>query len=266
MSRVGFIGAGRIGAPMVARLVGAGHQVRALGRSVEKSSALRELGATAVPTVGEAADTADVAIVCVFTDEQVVQVCLEGDLLTAMKPGSALIVHTTGSPRTAEAIAARANRHHIEVIDAPISGGPHNVADGQATLYVGGADFAVAHVRPVLASYGDPILHVGPLGAGQCVKLLNNLLFASQIGLVAEAVQLGSRLGVVEPTLLTALSYGSGTSNALAKIANAGSVAAFTGAVGDFIGKDIAVIRKTVAELGADMGRLDDIVNSGLPT
>ena len=78
--------------------------------------------------------------------------CLESDLLPAMKPGSVLVVHTTGSPQTAEAIAARADRHFIDVVDAPISGGPHDVAAGQVTLFVGGDDDAVAQVDPCCAA------------------------------------------------------------------------------------------------------------------
>lgn len=264
MSRVGFIGAGRMGAPMVARLVEAGHDVRALARSPEKSEAITGLGAAPATTLAEVADSADVVIVCVFTDEQVQQVCLDSDLLPAMQPGSVLVVHTTGSPQTAEAIAARADRHFIDVVDAPISGGPHDVAAGQVTLYVGGQDSIVAQVVPVLSAYGDPVLHVGPLGTGQSVKLINNALFAAQIGLAAEAVQLGSQLGIVEPALLKALTYGSGVSNALDKIASAGSVATFVAAVSDFIGKDLAVIRTTMAELDMDLGVMDDIVNAGL--
>jgi 3-hydroxyisobutyrate dehydrogenase-like beta-hydroxyacid dehydrogenase len=130
----------------------------------------------------------------------------------------------------------------------------------------GGGDYAVEHVKPVLSSYADPVLHVGPLGAGQRVKLINNALFAAQIGLVAETVRIGNRLGISEPTLLQALPHGSASSRALGSIAAAGSVAAFITAVGDFIGKDVAVIRKTVAELGIDMGALDGAVNSGLPS
>ena len=266
MSRVGFIGAGRMGAPMVARLTQAGHEVRVLARSAEKAQAIKALGTQPVTSVAEVADTADVVIVCVFTDEQVRQLCLEDDLTAAMKPGSVLVLHTTGSPATAEAIAVRADRHFIDVVDAPVSGGPHDVAAGQVTLFVGGPDDAVTQIGPVLCSYGDPVLHVGPTGAGQRVKLVNNILFAAQIGIVAEAVELGNRLGIAESTLLEALPHGSATSRALASIASAGSAARFIAAVGDFIGKDVAVIRKTVAELGTDMGRLDDIVNSGLPS
>src|SRR5262249_59631069 len=111
---------------------------------------------------------------------------------------------TTGSRETAEASAARAGPRGIGVIDAPVSGGPHDIAAGRLTLFAGGADDVVERVRPVLQAYGDPVLHVGPLGAGQRVKLVNNTLFAAQIGLVADAVRLGAQLGVDEAVLLGA--------------------------------------------------------------
>ncbi len=136
MTRVGFVGAGRMGGPMVRRLVEAGHDVRVLGRTPEKCSAIRELGAQAVTEPVAAAEGADAVIVCVFTDDEVKQVCLDGDLVAAMTPGAVLVIHTTGSPRTAEAIAARG----IDVVDAPVSGGPHNIAAGRVTLFVGGED------------------------------------------------------------------------------------------------------------------------------
>lgn len=255
MTRVGFIGTGRMGGPMAARLVGAGHRVRALGRSADRRAAINELGAQPVTTAADVAEQADVVVVCVFTDEQVNEVCLRGELLTAMPERSVLVVHTTGSPRNVEAIAAAAPR--IDVIDAPVSGGPHDVAAGRLTLFVGGSDEGVARTRPVLAHYGDPILHVGPTGAGQRVKLVNNTLFAAQIGLVAEAV----RLGIPEPTLLGALPHGSGASRALASIAAAKSVSSFAHVVGEFLRKDVAVVRKAVAELGGDLGVLDEVVN-----
>jgi 3-hydroxyisobutyrate dehydrogenase-like beta-hydroxyacid dehydrogenase len=260
--RVGFIGAGRMGAPMVRRLVDAGHQVDVLGRTDEKRQAAAELGARPVADATTVAEHADAVIVCVFTDEQVKQVCLDGDLLAAMRPGTALILHTTGSPRTAQTIADAAT--DIDVIDAPVSGGPHDIAAGHVTLYVGGADDAVARVKPLLAAYGDPILHVGSTGSGQLVKLVNNALFAAQIGLIAEGVRLGSTLGIEESVLLEALTHGSSSSRALGNIAMGGSAATFISAVGDFIGKDVAVVRKTVAELGGSLGLLDEVVNAGL--
>jgi 3-hydroxyisobutyrate dehydrogenase-like beta-hydroxyacid dehydrogenase len=260
MTRVGFIGTGRMGAPMVRRLVDAGHEVRALGRTPEKCEAVRDLGAFAVTSPAAVAEGADAVIVCVFTDEQVRQVCLEDGLVDAMSPGAVLVVHTTGSPRTAETFAARG----IDVVDAPVSGGPHDIAAGRVTLFVGGEDDAVARVHPLLRTYGDPVLHVGRTGAGQLVKLINNALFAAQIGLVTEGVRLGGVLGIAEPALLEALTHGSAGSRALGNITRAGSAAAFIDAVGDFIGKDVAVVRETVAELGGDLGALNDVVDAGL--
>lgn len=261
MTRVGFVGAGRMGAPMVRRLVESGNEVAALGRTDDKRAAVRDLGARPVTAVTEIADT-DVVIVCVFTDEQVQQVCLHDGLVAAMRAGAALVIHTTGSPATARTIAAQVPR--IDVIDAPVSGGPHNIAAGEVTLFVGGSADAVARVQPLLGAYGDPILHVGPLGAGQAVKLVNNALFAAQIGLLAEAVTLGVSLGVDEHRLLASITRGSGASRVGEFVAGRGSVQGFVGDVGEFIGKDVAVVRKIAAELGTDLGLLDDVINAGI--
>ncbi len=249
-----------MGRPMVDRLVGAGHDVRVLGRSAEKRAAIAESGAAALVDIAEVGAQADVVAICVFTDQQVRAVCLDSGLLTAMRPGSVLVVHTTGSPGTVESIAAAAAE--LDVVDAPVSGGPHNAAAGALTLFVGGADDAVTRVRPVLSCYGDPILHVGPLGAGQKVKLVNNALFAAQIGLLSGSVELGARLGVPEPTLLAALPHGSAASRVLDIVAAGGSVSSFTQIAGEFIGKDVAVVRRIAAELGSDLGLLDGVIDA----
>jgi 3-hydroxyisobutyrate dehydrogenase-like beta-hydroxyacid dehydrogenase len=263
VTNVGFVGAGRMGTPMVRRLVEAGHEVHALGRSVEKRRAVSELGARPVTDLADVGVDADVVIICVFTDEQVQQVCLQSVLLSTMRPGASLVIHTTGSPRTAESIAAAAVGREIGVVDAPVSGGPHDIAAGHVTLFVGGAEDTVERVRPVLAGYGDPILHVGPIGAGQGVKLINNTLFAAQIGLLHEAVQLGDRLGIDEPRLLDAIGHGSAASRVASIVGARGSVGAFIEMVGEFVGKDVAVVRKTAAELGTELGLLDDAINAG---
>lgn len=258
--RLGFIGTGRMGSPMVTRLLSAGHEVQVLGRSEAKRAALADEGARAVSEVAAVAEGADAVVVCVYNDEQVRKVCLDSDLLTAMPSGSAIVLHTTGSPHTAEDIAARAASRGIDVIDSPVSGGPHDIAAGRVTLFVGGADTAVARIRPVLGSYGEPVLHVGPLGAGQRVKLINNALFAAHIGLLGEAVRLADQLGVAEEVLLGALPHGSAASRALAGVASRRSVAAFTEAVEDFLGKDVAVARTVAAELGGDLGAIDTAI------
>jgi 3-hydroxyisobutyrate dehydrogenase-like beta-hydroxyacid dehydrogenase len=253
--RVGVVGAGRMGRPMARRLAEAGHDVRVFGRSAATRTALEADGLCAVADLADVA--AEVVVVCVFTDEQVREVCLGGDLLTHLPRGATLVVHTTGNPRTVEAIAEHAAPRGIGVVDAPVSGGPHDVAAGRITLFTGGADDDVARVRPVLDAYGDPVLHVGPLGSGQRVKLVNNALFAAQVGLVADAIRFGTELGVAEAVLLDALPHGSAASRALAGVAGRGSVAAFASTVGDFVGKDVAVVRAVAAELGSALGALE---------
>ena len=263
--RLGFIGTGRMGHPMARKLIEAGHEVRALARSQDKRAALAADGAQPVASAAEAADGAEAVLVCVFTDEQVQEVCLTTGLLGAMPVGSALVIHTTGSPRTAEDVASRAAPFGISVIDAPVSGGPHDIAAGCLTLFAGGAPAALEQARPALASYADPILPVGPLGAGQRVKLINNALFAAQLGLLTSAVELAAQLGVDESVLLAALPHGSAASRALAGVASRGSVAAFTASVGDFLTKDIEVARKTAAILGTTLGPLDPLITAAAP-
>ncbi len=175
---------------------------------------------------------------------------------TAEKRSAVGQLGATAVSEAAEAAAAA---------DAPVSGGPHDAAAGNLTLFVGGSDDTVAGLRPVLGCYADPVLHVGPIGAGQKVKLVNNALFAAQIGLLAESVQLGTRLGVQESILLTALPHGSAASRVLSIVAARGSVRSFVETVGDFVGKDVAVVRTITAELGSDLGLLDGVIDPVVP-
>ncbi|MFK4106405.1 NAD(P)-dependent oxidoreductase [Streptomyces sp. NPDC019531] len=258
---IGVVGAGRMGRPMLRRLAEAGHEVRVLGRSPEARRALEGEPAQVVTEAAEVAEGADAVLVCVYSDDQVREVCLEGGLPAALPGEAVLVVHTTGSPHTVEAIAALG----IDVVDAPVSGGPHDVAAGRLTLFVGGAEDTVARVAPVLSSYADPVLHVGPLGAGQRVKLVNNTVFAAQIGLLAHAARLGRRLGVDETVLLDALTHGSAASRALTGVVRRGSVAEFARSTAEFLGKDLDVVKAVAGELGADLGVLAAVLDAATP-
>ena len=223
---------------------------------------LEELGASPVPDVADTATQADVVVVCVFTDEQVREVCLDGALLPAMAAGSGLVVHTTASPNTIEAIAARAD--DVDVVDAAVSGGParHRRRPAHAVRRRRRMT-SVTRVRPVLTCYGDPVLHVGPRGAGQKVKLVNNALFAGHIGLLAEAVRLGERLGVPESTLLAALPHGSATSRVLAWSRPGLPSHSFIEMTGEFVAQRRGRRpRHRCSELGSDLGVLDDVIKA----
>ncbi len=263
MSRVGFVGTGRMGAPMVRRLAEAGHEVRALGRTDEKRAAIGDLGATGVGTLAEVAAGAEVVVLCVFTDDQVNEICSDGGLLAMMEPEAVLVIHTTGSPRTARELAAA--HPQIGVLDAPVSGGPHDIAAGHITLFVGGDGSALERARPILSSYGDPILHVGGLGSGQWVKLINNTLFATHLGVLREAAALGAEVGVDESGLLSAIAHGSGASKVGDIVGMRGSVQDFIDSVGEFIGKDVAVVRAIATEAGTDLGLLAPLLDTVVP-
>jgi 3-hydroxyisobutyrate dehydrogenase-like beta-hydroxyacid dehydrogenase len=255
--KLGFVGAGRIGGPMVARLVAAGHTVHVLDRSETARAAVTAAGAIPVDDVSAVAEGADAVLLCPYSDAQVREVALDGDLLDLMLTESLLVIHTTGSPLTATAIADRARVRGIEVVDAPISGGAHDIEAGHVTLFTGATEAGIALARPVLSAYGDPIVHLGTTGAGQQVKLINNAVFAANIGIVAEAVRIAGELGLDEGAVLTGITHGSGTSRALQGAAASGSVATFGAAVGEFVGKDVAVVKQVVAELGVDLGVMD---------
>ncbi|MET8798781.1 NAD(P)-dependent oxidoreductase [Nocardia sp. NPDC004568] len=262
--RIGFIGAGRMGTPMIRRLTAAGHSVHALGRTPGARAAITATGATALGSAAEAGRDAEAVVICVFTDQQVREVCLDSGLLETMPPGAVLILHTTGSPDTATTIAAAPAAAGRHVVDAPVSGGPHNIADGSLTVFLGGSADATARARPVLAAYADPVLWVGELGNGQRVKLVNNSLFAAQIGLVTEAVRLAGELGLTEAEVLSALPHASSSGRAVLSVAAKGSVAAFAESVGDFLRKDVAVARELADRLGSDLGLLDPAIRAAV--
>ncbi|WP_459545616.1 NAD(P)-dependent oxidoreductase [Nocardia sp. X0981] len=262
--RIGFVGAGRMGVPMIRRLVAAGHSVRAAGRTPAAREAITTAGATAVGSAAEAGQQAEAVVICVFTDEQVREVCVGSGLLDTVPAGTVLIVHTTGSPETVTALAAAPAAAGRHVVDAPVSGGPHDIAAGSLTVFLGGDAAGVRRARPVLAAYADPILEVGALGNGQRVKLVNNSLFAAQIGLVTAAVRLAGRLGLTEAEVLAALPHASSSGRAVRSVAAKGSVAAFAASVGDFLRKDVAVARELADRLGADLGPLEPAIRAAV--
>ena len=255
MSQVGFVGAGRMGAPMVRRLIEAGHEVSALGRSVEKRRAVSELGAQPVTDLADVGADADVVVVCVFTDEQVQQVCLESVLLSTMRPGAVLVVHTTGSPRTAEGVAAEAGSHGVDVIDAPVSGGPKGAITATMTMVIGGADADVAAVEPILADMSAKRVHVGSVGAGHVCKLINNLLCAAHLLTAAEAMRIARDAEVDPARLLEGLNAGSGRSgvtlvNLPTWVLNGAFDSGFTMAL---MRKDVRLAAELIARLGLDL-------------
>ncbi|HWU08173.1 MAG TPA: NAD(P)-dependent oxidoreductase [Streptomyces sp.] len=255
---LGFVGSGRMGRPMVRRLVEAGHRVRVYARGAEARRALARDGAEPVASLAAAVRGAEALFVCVLTDAQVRELCFDEELLPVLLGGPVLAVHTTGDPRTVRALADRG----VDVVDAPVSGGPHDIEAGRLTVFAGGERHAVERVLPALNAYADPVLHVGGPGAGQSVKLLNNALFAAQLGLLAQASRLAGRLGVEEGVLLDALSHGSASSNASTASAARGGVGGLAVSAGAFLRKDLRVVTRLAGELGLSLGAMEPAVRA----
>jgi 3-hydroxyisobutyrate dehydrogenase-like beta-hydroxyacid dehydrogenase len=247
---VGLIGLGEMGLPMLERLRAAGHDVSFRARRPEVASRAQSLGAR------PAADFADrdAVIICLYSDEQVRDV--GPGVVASMRPGATLVNHTTGSPATVALLAEAASPRGVRVLDAALSGGPADVRAGALTLLIGGDEAVLADVRPALASYADPILHVGGLGDGQRVKLVNNALFAAQVSLVAEAERVARGLGVDPVKALEAITRCSADSRVLRTVLAVGSSAAMQDRAGRFIRKDVAVVEQVARELGVELGQL----------
>jgi 3-hydroxyisobutyrate dehydrogenase-like beta-hydroxyacid dehydrogenase len=254
--RVGIIGVGEMGRPLLHRLLAAGHHVAALIRRAELRAELAAAGAEMVDSIEGLAKGREIVILFVFTDEQVRKIALDDSLVDAMEPGSILVVHTTGSPRTVEAIATHAAARGVLVVDAPVSGGPSKISAGNITLLVGGKADDVERCRPVFACYANPVLHVGTLGMGQRVKLINNLMFGAHIQLAIEAARLGRTFGIDAGELARILGHCSGNSAALEIVAMMGSPEVLMARAGRFVHKDVLVASRLADELGAELGLL----------
>jgi 3-hydroxyisobutyrate dehydrogenase-like beta-hydroxyacid dehydrogenase len=258
--RVGVVGTGEMGRPLVHRLLAAGLEVRAFVRRDEVRTELTAAGVTCVDAAADVASGADVVLVYVYRDDQVRQVVLDDGLADAMPPGSVLAVLTTGSPDTVRTIAERLQPRGVGVIDAPGSGSPKQMEAGTLTLFVGGHADQVARVEPVFAAYAATVVHVGPLGAGQQVKLLNNLLFGAHVELAFEAARLCEAFGL-DPVLVTdTLRTGSGSSYALGLIPALGSADELLRKAGPFLHKDVTTAQEVAYGIRAELGSLDAVI------
>ena len=193
MTRVAFLGTGIMGAPMASRLAAAGFSVTGWNRSPEKLASLE--GVREAPSARAAVDRAEV-VVCMLSSGEVCDAVLLGQhgAIAAMVPGATLVVMSSIPVETARAQSAACAERGIAYVDAPVSGGERGAKDGTLTIMAGGDAAVVAALAPLFAPLGRTT-HVGPAGAGQLAKLANQLIVASSICAVAEALLLAERGG-----------------------------------------------------------------------
>jgi 3-hydroxyisobutyrate dehydrogenase len=252
LMRVGFIGLGSQGGPMARRIIGAGYPVTLWARRPATLEPFADTSAKVSGSPAELAAASDLVCICVVSDADVEEVLAgEGGVLAGLGPGGVVAVHSTVHPYTCQRLAEEAATRGVRLIDAPVSGGGPAAAEGRLLVMAGGEAGTVELCRPVFATYGDPVVHLGPLGSGQITKLLNNLLFTANLGTAAGTLALGQAFGIDPRRLGDVICHGSGSSFALERITAAGGTLDRIAAhAGPLLAKDVGLLADVAAATG----------------
>jgi 3-hydroxyisobutyrate dehydrogenase len=198
VARIGFIGTGLMGAPMVRRLLAAGLQVRVWNRSPEKLRPLISAGAQAAASAADAASGADAVFLCLSNSAAIESVVFsEKGVADAQVPPALLVDFSTIGPVDTLALADRLRaRCGTQWVDAPVSGGATGAEQGKLVIFCGGAATNIARLGRAFGAFAQRCTRIGDLGAGQTLKLCNQLIVASNLAAIAEALALARASGL----------------------------------------------------------------------
>jgi 3-hydroxyisobutyrate dehydrogenase len=214
---VAFLGLGTMGGAMAANLARAGFSVTGWNRTPGRASDLAALGVTIADTPAAAAARSDIVVICVSDTADVEAVLFGADgVVEGARPGTLVIDCSTIAPSGSWDFAARLSEHGLHMVDAPVSGGSEGARNATLTIFVGGDAADVEHARPVLSAMGRTITHVGPIGAGQAVKAVNQVILAGAYLGVAEGIVLAIKAGLDVEQVVEALGGGAAQSWVLA--------------------------------------------------
>lgn len=260
--RVGFVGVGSMGTPMVERMLATGHAVTVYARRAEVRERFAAAGATVTDVIAAAAVGNQVVLECVYSDVQAEALFLGTDgLVDALEPGAVLGMHHTGSPAFAQRVADAARERGADAVDAPVSGADTDIAAGNLTVMLGGEPASRDRVRAVITAYSSNIFDVGAIGTAQGVKLVNNTVFAANLQLAFDTERVARALGIDLPVLVEILHASSGQSYALDVLGPIGGTEAMIPAAGHYMRKDVDATKAVAAELGLDLGLLGDVAD-----
>jgi 3-hydroxyisobutyrate dehydrogenase-like beta-hydroxyacid dehydrogenase len=215
MAKVTFIGLGVMGFPMAGHLKTRGkHDVTVYNRTHEKAEKwVSTYGGRAEPTPRAAAADADFVFSCVGNDDDLRSVALgESGALAGMKPGATYIDNTTASATVARELAAAADKLGVGFLDAPVSGGQAGAENGQLTVMVGGDPAVFERAKPVIDAYAKMVGLMGPAGAGQLTKMVNQICIAGLVQGLAEGVHFAKKAGLNVADVIGVISKGAAQS------------------------------------------------------
>ncbi len=216
-SRIAFLGLGTMGAAMAANLARAGFPVAAWNRTPGRAPELAKLGVETAANPAEASAAAEVVVICVSNTPDVEAILFGQDgVVGGARAGTLIIDCSTIAPSGSWDFAARLKEHGLAMVDAPVSGGSEGAKNATLTIFVGGDEADFERARPVLEALGRTITHVGPIGAGQAVKAVNQVILAGTYLGVAEGIVLAIKAGLDVQQVVEALGGGAAQSWVLA--------------------------------------------------
>ncbi|HEV7603546.1 MAG TPA: NAD(P)-dependent oxidoreductase [Candidatus Limnocylindrales bacterium] len=214
---VAFLGLGTMGEAMAGNLAKAGFEVTGWNRTPGRAANLADLGVSMAATPAEAVTAVDIVVICVSDTPDVEAVLFGTDgVVAAARAGTLIIDCSTIAPSGSWDFAARLKEHGLAMVDAPVSGGSEGARNATLTIFVGGDAEDVERARPVLSAMGRTITHVGPIGAGQAVKAVNQVILAGTYLGVAEGIVLAIKAGLDVSQVVGALGGGAAQSWVLA--------------------------------------------------
>jgi 3-hydroxyisobutyrate dehydrogenase len=208
-TQIGFIGLGIMGRGMAANLLKAGFSLIVWNRTASRGDELVAQGARRGASPADVAAQSDIILICVSDTPDVEAVILgEDGVIHGARPGSLVVDHSTISPQATKALAAKLAERGVAMLDAPVSGGSEGAAKGTLSIMVGGAADDFQRALPVFQAMGKAITHVGPNGAGQTVKLVNQVLVVGNCLAMCEALMFAQAGGVDLEKTFAAISQG----------------------------------------------------------
>ena len=256
MANCAFVGLGVMGYPMAGHLQAAGHATTVYNRTTARAEAwIDEHGGRSASTPAAAAEGADFVMMCVGDDHDVRSVVFgESGILAGMGSGATLIDHTTASALVAREVSEAAAGLGVGFVDAPVSGGQAGAETGQLSIMCGGDPEVFAGIEAIVDAYAKALVLVGPVGAGQLTKMVNQICIGGLIQGLAEALDFARRAGLDLEQVLAAISQGASGSWQMENRARTMLDRHFDhGFAIDWMRKDFGIVFAEALELGATL-------------